>query len=412
MTKFESLSNTPNPTKTKPLKKVDDVESEIRKLAASLKWTTALRYTRSTTRTRSIIKAEYPLEKRSTCYICEDVLFLYESATLLCGHTHCHSCIRQNYETVIRDPKLYPPRCCEPLELKTTIFVLSTEQLDSFMGVKARSESRKLLNCAYCDKEMADAFTSINQTEAYCVDCKKLTCVTCGKAMHKSICPEGNGVKELIATAEKRGWSPCPKCNRIIEKRDGCNYVYCLCGTYFCYVCGNPVVYPAGTGCQCMSGGRVKVKVSKVLDAAEDEALPLRDGTSYQRILQGHQRESAQKQKFIIQSRKQLATIITKKNKELAVATKITDLREELEALKLVDKQVKETKENKTTSRKEKTSTTTKPKVAENGLQNTNKRKRREPVPRKSRKEGQKTTAPTAKTQSNVKVGERISAKA
>lgn len=42
-------------------------------------------------------------------------------------------------------------------------------------------------------------------------------------------------MKELV---KKEGWGKCPKCQRIGEKKEGCNYMYCLCKQHYCYLCG------------------------------------------------------------------------------------------------------------------------------------------------------------------------------
>jgi hypothetical protein len=30
----------------------------------------------------------------------------------------------------------------------------------------------------------------------------------------------------------------CPKCERVVEKKEGCDHMHCVCGIYFCFVCG------------------------------------------------------------------------------------------------------------------------------------------------------------------------------
>ncbi|KAI9267898.1 hypothetical protein BDA99DRAFT_435745, partial [Phascolomyces articulosus] len=47
--------------------------------------------------------------------------------------------------------------------------------------------------------------------------------------------------------AEKQRWTRCPRCHEMVEKSHGCLFVYCNCGTEFCYRCGS---YSTGHNCQ------------------------------------------------------------------------------------------------------------------------------------------------------------------
>jgi len=38
---------------------------------------------------------------------------------------------------------------------------------------------------------------------------------------------------------KSKKYQKCPGCEKIVEKRDGCNHITCICGYQFCYKCGN-----------------------------------------------------------------------------------------------------------------------------------------------------------------------------
>ncbi|ORZ02708.1 hypothetical protein BCR43DRAFT_415153, partial [Syncephalastrum racemosum] len=39
--------------------------------------------------------------------------------------------------------------------------------------------------------------------------------------------------------AESQQWTRCPRCQEMVERREGCNTITCKCQTEFCYVCGS-----------------------------------------------------------------------------------------------------------------------------------------------------------------------------
>ncbi|EPS40026.1 hypothetical protein H072_6152 [Dactylellina haptotyla CBS 200.50] len=338
MAKTDALDESSATSKAKPMKGPEDIQREIRKLAASLNWTTELRTREKKAKSRQtpIIESKYSQEEKVNCLVCGDDTFVYESVSLPCSHHHCHKCIRENFNQILEGQTGYPPKCCEPYKLEDTIFALDDEKLGQLLEAKIRYESSKLINCAYCQEELADASTSITKDAAYCPDCRDLTCVTCGDEMHKGLCPEDDGVKELIRTAGTRGWTSCPKCNELVSKNGGCNHIFCRCGTTFCYICGYTISGSDGTGCECGKRGRRPSSVGESIRSyhgnPEDAII---DKATRERIVQSHEQVFAEKEKLLAQERKSLETVMAKKKKELGSALKIRELRRELYELKV-----------------------------------------------------------------------------
>ncbi|KAF3904546.1 hypothetical protein ABW21_db0201855 [Orbilia brochopaga] len=306
------------------LKTVEEVQDEIHRRAVRIGW--ARRNAAPETKRRT--KA-YSGEGRSKCFICDEALFLYESVELACGHRHCNDCIKRNYETVLNTPECYPPRCCQPLNIKQTIFVLSEDQIEAITAIKAKHDSKKLVTCAHCNEDLGDAETSITDDAAYCQNCEKLTCVKCKKAMHKGLCFE-SGLKKLAKYARGKQMAMCPKCGSVISKDGGCNTILCRCGSRFCYRCGHNCG-EFGAGCKCIHGVRAKVEFA----TAMDDATRPNDAPAYRALLSKHKKDATRKQKSLQRYQNTLLTAQRKKVEVLKDAVKITELREQLHKLKL-----------------------------------------------------------------------------
>lgn len=53
--------------------------------------------------------------------------------------------------------------------------------------------------------------------------------------------------REMDASASlwvKEFASICPNCKNAIERSDGCFHMHCVCGTHYCYECGEEIFYP------------------------------------------------------------------------------------------------------------------------------------------------------------------------
>lgn len=43
-----------------------------------------------------------------------------------------------------------------------------------------------------------------------------------------------------LCSSMKEEYRACPTCNMQVNKAEGCNAVKCMCGTEFCWLCGEP----------------------------------------------------------------------------------------------------------------------------------------------------------------------------
>lgn len=90
-----------------------------------------------------------------------------------------------------------------------------------------------------------------------CDSCQAATCMICRTQLDTDA-PLANvfdhGCKARLDAEEKqrkgafdglergKDYQHCPTCHRDIELSAACNHVTCLCGTHFCYQCGEPAV--------------------------------------------------------------------------------------------------------------------------------------------------------------------------
>ena len=92
-------------------------------------------------------------------------------------------------------------------------------------------------------------FYDKNEFHLECPLCQKSYCLKCKTEWHENITCEENqlsikGIKnqesEIIFEEYVKGcnFKKCPKCKRWVEKTEGCDHIVCLCGTHFCYSCG------------------------------------------------------------------------------------------------------------------------------------------------------------------------------
>ncbi|KAJ3010045.1 hypothetical protein HKX48_007604 [Thoreauomyces humboldtii] len=58
--------------------------------------------------------------------------------------------------------------------------------------------------------------------------------------------PQMRRTDSFVRLAEQQAWKHCPKCQHLIQLRDGCNHITCRCRHHFCYTCVAPGDIKAG----------------------------------------------------------------------------------------------------------------------------------------------------------------------
>jgi IBR domain, a half RING-finger domain len=197
------------------------------------------------------------VDETTSCKLCMTDPDPMEALYVECGHMWCKDCLNQYFAQVFTDREQFPPRCCRPegFSLENVQMHLDDEVL---IHVMEKWEEWSASDPTYCANIQCRSFISndqVNGQKAVCIKCKVVTCVECKAKMCLHHAPDMHPYPiddpENDKLAEKEGWKRCPnkKCNKLVEKIEGCDTMTCRCGQQFCYGCGNSFEGPFPCTC-------------------------------------------------------------------------------------------------------------------------------------------------------------------
>lgn len=227
-----------------------------------------------------IIQSTEPVE----CMICFTEVQPEESIVLReCLHKFCKDCVIAHINTS-EDATVSCPYMDDDYKCNNTIThreikaLLSKEDFKKFLDrglMQAEKESANSFHCKTPDCHGWCVYEDLVNTFD-CPVCKKSNCILC-KAIHEGKnCKEyqdevmkkaatdhgAKKTKELLDKMLKSGDAlNCPKCNIIIQKKVGCDWIRCsMCKEEICWVTKGPRWGPDGpgdtsAGCRCRAGG-------------------------------------------------------------------------------------------------------------------------------------------------------------
>ncbi|KAL3617666.1 hypothetical protein CASFOL_037987 [Castilleja foliolosa] len=186
-----------------------------------------------------------------------------------CTHTFCNECISKHLSIKIEKGNIVGETffpcpgidCKGVLEMDTCRAILPKIVLSAWDEMICESmilESHKFY-CPYknCSGLLVNEGGIIREAE--CPYCHRLFCANCRAPWHSGIgCEEflklGENEREredimVHDLAKKNKWQRCPSCRFIVEKKEGCLHMTCVCGFQFCYACGKRWSSTHG-GCQ------------------------------------------------------------------------------------------------------------------------------------------------------------------
>ncbi|KFK38983.1 hypothetical protein AALP_AA3G184900 [Arabis alpina] len=188
------------------------------------------------------------------CGICFDPKDMMVSVS--CGHLFCSTCWNLYIRISINDG----PRClmlkCPELSCSAAVGLDMVEKLVSeedkkkfykyFVRSYVEDKKKKMKWCPAPGCEHAVDFDAGSGSYDVSCLCSHRFCWNCTEEAHRPVdCDTvARWMLKNSAEAENTDWllantKPCPKCNRAIEKNQGCMHMTCSppCGHQFCWIC-------------------------------------------------------------------------------------------------------------------------------------------------------------------------------
>ncbi|GAU15723.1 hypothetical protein TSUD_89470 [Trifolium subterraneum] len=173
--------------------------------------------------------SDSPVSAVVMCEICIDDIPSEEATRMDCGHCFCNSCWTQHFYVKVNEGQSKRIRCmahkCNSICDETVVITL--------LGRKHPDMAEKY------ERFLLESYIDDNTKVKWCPSTPH-----CGNAIRA----EGDDLCELWQherrdEVESDNWiiihtRPCPKCHKPVEKNGGCNWVGCICGQPFCWLCG------------------------------------------------------------------------------------------------------------------------------------------------------------------------------
>ncbi|OSD06020.1 hypothetical protein PYCCODRAFT_1456975 [Trametes coccinea BRFM310] len=178
-----------------------------------------------------------------SCAICgddidDDVIYLD------CGHVLDRGCLTEMFRQAATDESLFPPKCCDVIELAEV-----EEHLDSALAARFQRKAREFttIDRVYCHNPACATFLgpaaeedpSAQQTFR-CPECDAGTCASCKEQIHPGVPCHYPAEDVVLGLGKEKGWQRCPSCRHLVELSLGCYHMICRCNKQFCYLCAAP----------------------------------------------------------------------------------------------------------------------------------------------------------------------------
>uniref|UniRef100_A0A3Q3W7K6 RanBP-type and C3HC4-type zinc finger-containing protein 1 n=1 Tax=Mola mola TaxID=94237 RepID=A0A3Q3W7K6_MOLML len=219
-----------------------------------------------------------PNSTETDCPICFSSLQPGEGVVLReCLHTFCRDCLKGTIVNSL-DAEVSCPEACESKLLDREIKVLLTEEeLQRFMELRLSIAESRSEHSFHCQTPNCRGWCIYEDEvdEFHCELCSENNCILC-RAIHKDMnCKDyqddlriraendqaAQQTRQMLERLLQSGEAmKCPRCDVIVQKKDGCDWICCLmCKTEICWVTKQARWGPNGRGdtsggCRCQVG--------------------------------------------------------------------------------------------------------------------------------------------------------------
>ncbi|XP_019085504.1 PREDICTED: probable E3 ubiquitin-protein ligase RNF144A [Camelina sativa] len=197
---------------------------------------------------------------KKTCNICLDDAINADEMVCVdkCRHRLCCECMKRHIEvrllegSVVRCPYF---RCKTKLTFEGCENIL-TPKLRKMWQQRIKEDAIPVSERIYCPNPRCSALMSETElskstggaeVRRLCFKCGEIFCISCKVSWHSNMScdvykrlhpyPTEND-RKIKTLADQKLWRQCPKCQQMIELKEGCVRVKCRCGHSFCYRCG------------------------------------------------------------------------------------------------------------------------------------------------------------------------------
>ncbi|KAF2271822.1 uncharacterized protein EI97DRAFT_243970 [Westerdykella ornata] len=195
--------------------------------------------------TSNTLHRDAPSSHNIECIACRsDDIPARKAAKLKCGHYMCRSCLRRVFTLSLTKPELMPPKCCTSAAIPMKhVEHLFDDQFKATWNRKLKEFSTS--DRIYCPNKGCGEWIEPSKIKkdmtgrkyARCDYCHTHVCAKCNRKFHRTRCSVDLEVDEVNRMAKEKGWQRCYNCKNMVELKDGCNHMTCICKAEFCMRC-------------------------------------------------------------------------------------------------------------------------------------------------------------------------------
>ncbi|CAI2375636.1 unnamed protein product [Moneuplotes crassus] len=169
-----------------------------------------------------------------------------KTVTLECKHTFCYECLRQHFSHQIRRKVLQNtcPSCHRAVSEDLAQTVLSSADIGRLLSFKRHDMVDKDTDLYWCPQPGCKLYVRApgvkpgTAHKATC-ECGHTFCTGCHEAWHEGKSCRKFQVRRMGTLVNNKVVKPCPKCDTLIEKNQGCDHMTCsVCKYEFWWTTG------------------------------------------------------------------------------------------------------------------------------------------------------------------------------